>query len=189
MVTSLRISEAEVTSTTVCGAATPRIVVRVTPSANSRATNSSANRASWSTPDRAGDHHIGHRVAPGAAAHVRVFGVVGQGADRRSTASSTSSAARAMSQPGSNSSVIRARPSVERAVLEVDPLDGQQRRFQHLHDAGVDVLGPGAVPARRETVTLSMTTSGKNCARIRGRVATPTAISTTSSRLARWRGG
>ena len=46
MVTSCRISATEVTSTTVCGADNPLIVVRVTPAAKSRAVNSSASRAS-----------------------------------------------------------------------------------------------------------------------------------------------
>ena len=182
MVTSFRISEAEVTSTTVCGAATPRIEVRVTPSVNSRATISSANRASWSTPTgpEITTSVTGSRQAPRVTS--------GSSASSGSVptpfaASSISAAARDMSQPGSNSSVIRARPSVERAVLEVTPSTARSAGSS----AWTIPVSTSSAPApsqRTLTVTLSITTSGKNCARIRGSVEIPTAISTTSSRLA-----
>ena len=100
-----------------------------------------------------------------------------------STAVCTSSPARAMSQPGSNSRRITARPSNE--VLVVPSTPGTAR------SAGSSTwtipASTSSAPAFSHTVftvTLSRMTSGKNCARMLGMATRPDSSSRTSSRFA-----
>ncbi len=182
MVMSWRTSARLGTSTTVSGAAMPRIVVRVTPAANRRVTNSSAKRPSWSVPTgpvittSVTRSRQAPRRTSGSSASSGRFEIV-------STAACTSSAARPMSQPGSNSSSTSARPSRDTEVVLSTPSTAISTGSRSCTMA----LSTSSAPAPSQatlTETLLTITSGKNCARIRGKAAMPAAISTTSSRLA-----
>ncbi len=177
----------EGTSTTVSGAAMPWIVVRVTPSRNSRRTSSSAMRPSWPAPtgpvittsvtrsrqpprDTSGSSAAsGRSLAPSIAA-------------------STSAAARAMSQPGSNSISISARPSTDSLSIPATPSTARSAgpRTPTMPSSTASEPAPSQIT---ETSISSETTSGKNCARIRGRAARPRTIISASRRFAavRWR--
>ena len=182
MLTSCAIRSTRVTSTSVSGAASPRIVVRVTPSAKRRTTNSSTYCPSCSgstAPDTTTSvtrsRHAPRRTLGSSASSGKVV--------IASTAACTSSVARAMSQPGSNSSEIDARPSVDCASVLSTP--------STLNNAGSRIctiaLSTSAGPAPSQTtltVTLSTTTSGKNCARILGKAKKPSDTNTTKSRFA-----
>ena len=173
---------AEGTSITVRGAATPRIVVRVTPSAKSRVTNSSAKRPSCSASS---GPLMTTSVTRSRQAPRRTFGSSASSGsvEIASTEVCTSSAARAMSQPGSKSIVIEARPSVDRASVLSTPSTLSKTGSSTCTMA----LSTSSAPAPSQftdTVTLSMITSGKNCARICGAAEKPAMIRMTRRRFA-----
>ncbi len=182
MVMSWRIRSSVRTSTTVCGAATPRIVVRVTPSAKSRWLNSSAKRASWSTP-------TGPEITTSVTRSRQTLRVTSGGSASSgrvvtpSTAACTSAAARSMSQPGSNSSSIRARPSEARLEAEDRPSTAISAGSTGSITARSTSSGP-APSQSMSTSIASTTTSGKYCARICGSAARPKTTSRTRTRLA-----
>ena len=93
-----------------------------------------------------------------------------------------------MSQPGSKSTSRDASPSVERVEVSSTPSTACSAGPSTWTTAASTSSAPAPDQA---TVTpmLSTTTSGKNCARIRGTDAIPAAISTTKRRLdaVRWR--
>ncbi len=180
--TSLRIRAAGLTSTTVSGSATPRIVTRVTPAAKRRAVNSSANRPSCSastgpeiTTSVTRSRQMPRRTCGSSAAS--------GSSPIPSTAACTSASARAMSQPGSKSTAIRALPSEEVASVASTPSTPTIAGSRSCTIARSTSSAP-APSQVTETSTCSTITSGKNCARIRGTAAIPAASSTTSSRFA-----
>ena len=182
MLTSLAIRLTLGASTTICVAAMPRMVVRVTPSANSRIVNSSAKLASWSMPTGpvittsvTRSRQPPRRITGSSASSGRLV--------TASTAVSTSASARAMSQFGSNSRLMRARPSLASAVVPTTPSTTSRAGSSSCTMAASMSSAPA--PSQR-TVTLiwSDTTSGKNWVRICGIAATPAASSRISSRFA-----
>ena len=104
------------TSITTCGAAMPWIEVLVTPALNNRRTNSSAIRPSCVTP-------MGPEITTSVTRSLQLpRKIMGSSAssgsvEMPSSAVSTSAFARDISQSGSNSSDIRARPSVDRLLV------------------------------------------------------------------------
>ena len=179
---SWRMSAIMGVSTMVSGAASPRIVVRVTPTSKSRPVNSSAKRPSCSTPTgpvmttSVTLSLQALRLTFGSSASSGRFVTV-------STADCTSAAARAMSQPGSKSSRIEARPS--RAV----ELDSTTPSTAMIVGSRIWMmpLSTSSAPAPSqvtETVTLSTITSGKNWARMFGKDTKPSVTRTTRRRFA-----
>jgi hypothetical protein len=179
---SCRIREADGTSTTTSGAATPWIVARVTPASNRRATNSSANRPSCSgatgpvmTTSVTRSHHAPRRTVGVSASSGRSVTL--------SMATCTSSAARDMSQPGSNSISMDARPS--RLVAEVAATPGTATSTGSSTATMAASTSSAPAPSQRTSMSISSEiTSGKNCARICGKAVSPAASIRTSSRFA-----
>ena len=182
METSNAIRLADGTSITVCGAAMPRMAVRVTPTANRRVMNSSANRPNWSGPigpvittSVTRSRHTPRRTVGSSASPGSVV--------IASTATRTSSTARAMSQPGSNSNRMRALPSVDVDSVFSTPSTASIAGSSTCTIAASTSSGPAPSHATR-TLTVSRMTSGKNCARMLGIATAPSASKITSSRLA-----
>ena len=100
-----------------------------------------------------------------------------------STAVCTSVAARDMSQPGWNSTVMT--PKFSR--LEADVLSTPSIASISGSSTWMIAASISSAPAPRhstETVTFAITTSGKNCARMFGTAARPSTTITSSSRFA-----
>ncbi len=115
------------------------------------------------------------RIAGSSASTGRVVTV--------STAACTSSAARPMSHPGSNSSAMTATASRLVALLFSTPSIARSTGSSTWTTPAS--MSSGLAPSQvTETLTLSTTTSGKNCARICGAAAMPRISITTISRLA-----
>ena len=112
MLISCRIRASEGTSTTTRPAATPWIVVCVTPRANSRVTISSANCPNCSAPT---GPEITRSVTLSENPPRRIVGSSASAGKARALFSTicTSRSARSISCPGANASAIRARPSDE----------------------------------------------------------------------------
>ena len=182
MVMSYSTRLADGTSTMVSGAATPRIVVRVTPTSNSRATNSSAKSPSCSGPIAP---VITTSVTRSRQAPRRTTGSSASSGKVaiKSTAVCTSSAAWAISQPGSNSSLTEALPS--RLVADELSTPSTNRSAGSITWTIPASTSSGPAPSQETlTVTSSTMTSGKNCARMLGIATTPRANRTTKRRFA-----
>ncbi len=175
------------TSTETSGEAIPWIETRVIPAAKSRATNSSVNRASCSTATGPETMTFVTRSLQ-AERLTRASSASAGRVEMPSIASCTSCAARSISVPGSNSSVIWARPSLARDEVALTPSTairtGSTICTMAASTSAEPAPGQGTV-----TETLSTTISGKNCACIRGTATSPAASISTSSRFAavRWR--
>ena len=164
-------------------AATPRIVVRVTPAAKSLVTNSSANRANCATPT---GPEITTSVTRSRQTPRVTFGSSASSGNwlaTESTAIWASSVPRAISQPGSNSMVIRAEPSEEVAEVLFTPSIPSNAGSTTCTIARSTSSGP-APSHRTLTVTRSIITSGKNCARICGKETAPATSIISKKRFA-----
>ena len=158
------------------------MVARVTPLAKRRFTNSSANSPSCSTPmgpvittSVTRSRHVPRRTRGSSASSGNVL--------IASTTPCTSSAARDMSQPGSKSNVTDALPSRETARELCTPSTPNNAGSTTCTIAASTSSAPAPCQPT-ETVTLSTTTSGKNCARILGSDAAPNTSITTNNKFA-----
>ena len=161
--------------------------MRVTPRANKRTTSSSAKSPScWgptgpvTTTSVTRSRQAPRRTVGSSASSGNVV--------TASTAVWTSSAARPMSQPASNSSLMDADPSRD-SEDELSTPSTARRTGSKTCTMPASTSSAPAPSHTARTVTLSMITSGKNCARILGTATIPATSISSSNRLAdvRWR--
>ena len=99
-------------------------------------------------PNRACDDDIRDSVAPRAAPHSRILGLIRQG--RNGINCGLHIICSASHVPAGIKVECNTRPALaRRRARAFDPFDGQQRGFQHLHYCGIDVLSAGTFPFNR----------------------------------------